>query len=146
MKNNRFSIFISYSHADEPYLKKMKRHFSFLNRKVEIWDDSKILAGQLWRSEINNALNKAKIAILLISADFFYSKFITEVELPLLLQAAKDEGAIIIPLIVKPCLFNESELSQFQSINDPNRALSKISESEQEEIFVKIASQISSIL
>lgn len=136
----RDSVFISYSHEDLHYLEKMKRHFSIFKDKVNIWDDSKILPGQKWRISIDAALDKAKVAILLISADFLNSKFIAEVELPALLKAAENNGAIILSIIVKPCLFGEySEINQFQAINSPSKALSQMAESDQEEVFVKLS-------
>lgn len=143
----RDSVFISYSHEDLDILNKMKRHFSIFKGKVEIWDDSKILAGDKWREKINLALSKAKVAILLISADFLNSKFITEVELPLLLKAAEHEGGIVLSIIAKPCLFYEyPELSQFQALNAPSKTLVQMSESEQEELFVKLAIRLKEIM
>ncbi len=50
-------------------------------------------------------------------------------ELPPLLAAAETEGLIIMPVIVKPCRFTKTKtLSQFQSVNDPKKALLTMSE------------------
>lgn len=147
MNSNRTDIFISYCHADVEYLQKMKRHFSILRDKVKIWDDTHILAGDEWKQKIKVALSKARIAILLISADFLSSRFITEFEVPHLLDVAKSEGAVILPVILKPCLFSEyPELSKFQSINSPSRALSQMSESDQEETFVSLTLRLKHLI
>lgn len=143
----RDEIFISYSRADTEVLNKLKRHFSIFKNKVNIWDDSKILAGEEWKKSIEIALAKTKIAILLISADFFSSDFINCVELPNLLRAAENNGAIILSLIVKPCLYNEyPEINKFQALNSPTKTISQMTVSEQEEIFVKLALRIKDII
>lgn len=143
MKSNRTDVFISYCHADKIYFEKMKRHFSIFRGKITIWDDTHILAGDVWKDKIMNALSKAKIAVLLISADFFSSRFIEDIEIPHLLEAADNDGAIILCLIVKPCLFNEyPEINKFQALNSPSKALSQLSESEQEQVFVDLALRI----
>ncbi len=98
---NRTDVFISYSHKDVQYLERLKTHFAFDERKgsLSVWEDTRLSPGSPWRVEIEQAIKKTRIAILLVSADFLASKFIAETELPPLLAAAKTEGAIIIPVI-----------------------------------------------
>lgn len=106
---------------------------------IDIWDDGKLKAGSNWKQEIETALAAAKLAVLLISADFLASDFIYANELPPLLEAAKKEGATILPVIVSPCRFLRiPDLAQFQSINDPNNSLIEMSKGEQERVFVNI--------
>ena len=81
--NVRDKVFISYSHLDTSFLEQLKRHFAPFKGKIDFWDDTKIKAGKKWKQEIDNTLNKTKVGILLISADFFNSDFITTDELPL---------------------------------------------------------------
>ena len=58
------NIFISYSHFDSIFVENFKRHTVSLKNSVTFWDDSKILAGQIWLKEIDPALQKADLAIL----------------------------------------------------------------------------------
>lgn len=138
--NNVSPIFISYSHADKEWLKRLQIHIRPFEREglIYSWDDTKIKPGMNWKEEIKNALNNAKIAILLVSADFLASDFIAENELSPLLLAAEQHGTLILPVILKPCSFSHSELSKFQSLNPPSEPLIKLSEADQEELFVKI--------
>ncbi len=111
---------------------------------LDIWSDARIRAGHSWKEDIEKALAEAVIAILVISADFLASNFIIENELPPLLEAAKEKGTRIIPLIVSPCRFIQNKhLSTFQSINDPkDEILSDLTKTRQESIFVRLANAI----
>jgi TIR domain len=138
----RKKVFVSYSHRDHEWLKRLQVHLRPLERRglVEIWDDTKIRPGDEWRKEISVALDSAKVAILLISADFLASDFIAEDELPPLLAAAEKDGLLILPLILKASLFEETEsLSKFQSVNPPSEPLINLLPGKQEECFVKLS-------
>jgi hypothetical protein len=143
------SIFISYSHVDVCYLERLKVHLKPFEKKgqIDLWEDTKIKAGEKWKDKINSALEKSVVAILLISADFMASDFIVDNELPPLLKAAEEKGKVILPIIVKPCRFtNDENLSKFQAINDPKNPLSKLNENDREEIYVKVADYIDNLV
>ncbi len=143
------SIFVSYSHYDTEYLERLKIHLKPFEKKgqIDLWADTKIKAGDKWKDKINTALENSVIAILLISADFLASDFIVDNELPPLLKSAEEKGKVILPLIVKPCRFTSDEnLSKFQSINDPKHPLSKLSENDKEETYVKVADLIDNLV
>jgi hypothetical protein len=96
------TVFLSYSHSDmssEPWLERLKMYMAPLRRRgdVEIWDDSKISTGSEWRSEITQAIQRSKAAILLVGPGFLASEFITNEELPSLLQRLQREGLKIYP-------------------------------------------------
>src|SRR5262245_18489141 len=141
----RNKVFISYSHKDKAWLERLQVHLKDLERSglFERWDDTKIQSGMKWREEIRGALDSAKVAVLLISADFIASDFITRDELPPLLSAAENDGVVILPLIIKPSRFSQIEsLSQFQTVNPPDRPIIGLPEVEQESIFVKLSEDI----
>src|SRR5436305_12088628 len=133
MSENKPSVFVSYSHVDAAYLARLRVHLRPFERLgvVDLWVDSKIRPGQDWRSEIRAAINRANVAVLLISADFLASEFITENELPPLLAAAQERGVPVLPVILKPCAFFEiDELARFQAVNDPSKPLISLNEAE----------------
>ena len=105
--STRTKVFISYSHADKEWLDRLKRHLKPLVREgnLDCWDDTHIRPGDDWQQEIQNALDTAQVAVLLISADFFASDFIDETELPPLLDAAKAKGVRILPVILSASRF-----------------------------------------
>ena len=63
---------------------------------VDLWADSRITPGDRWKQEIASAMERASIAVLLVSADFLASDFVAENELPPLLEAAQREGVRIV--------------------------------------------------
>ena len=141
----RKKVFISYSHKDAEWLERLRIHLMPLERDydIDVWDDSKISPGLNWREEIKKAVESAKVAVLLVSADFLASKFIAEDELPPLLRAAKEQGATILSVILSPSRFNSTiSLSQFQAVNHPSNPIIKMPRGEQEEIFVQVSEAI----
>jgi hypothetical protein len=143
----RSKVFVSYSHFDEEYLNDIKRHFKPFLKHIDFWDDTKILPGQRWKDEIRNAINETKVAILLVSTDFLGSDFISTDELPPLLKAAQENGAVILIVILKPCLFEEfTALNQYQAMNPPSKPVAKMEYTEKEELYVNIVRQAKRIL
>lgn len=137
---NPKQIFISYAHKDVKYLQRLQVHLKQFeqNNMLNFWDDTKITPGENWLAEIKEAIASAKVAILLISADFLASKFISENELPPLLTAAEKKGTLLIPVILSPCFFEYTELAQIESVNPPNKPLSKLTNHEKEEVWARL--------
>lgn len=148
-KARRYKVQIFYSHKDLKWLNRLQIHLKPLERDglVEHWDDTLIKPGSTWRGEIRNALESAKVVVLLISADFLASDFIVRDELPPLLAAAEAEGVIILPVILSPSRFQSApSLAQFQTVNSPVKPLIGLSEGDQERIWVKLTESIESAL
>ena len=127
MPEQRSSAFISYSHKDKSALEMLKQHLKYLEEKYQlrIWDDQRIAPGAKWRNEIQAELATAKVAILLVSADFLASAFIMQEELPLLLRAAQEGSITLLSIVLRPCLFEETPLVQFQAFTQPLSAMTK---------------------
>jgi hypothetical protein len=146
-EHSRNKVFVSYSHLDKDYLTDIQRHFKPFLDQIDFWDDSKIKPGQKWKEEIIKAINETKVAILLVSTDFLGSDFIDTDELPPLLKAAEEDGAVILIIILKPCLFEEfPKLNQYQAMNPPNRSVLKMDYDEKEELYVNLVRQTKRIL
>lgn len=146
----KHSIFISYSHEDDEWLKKVRRNLKSLQRyydNVKSWSDQEIMASDVWKDEIDKALRGATIAILLISPDFMASDFITNEELQPILNKAVVEGTKILSLILRPtAMLEESGILKYQAINDPKKPLSGMTEFEQEITLVKMVETITKII
>ena len=142
----RDKVFISYSHKDKEWLDRLHVHLKPLMRdqQIDIWDDTRIAPGAKWHDEIEKALTSAKVAVLLISADFLASDFIVKEELPALLEA-QDDGVKVLSVILSPAYLSIfPSLTQFQMVNDLKKPLIDLRKGEQEEILVKLSEAIKS--
>ncbi len=137
----RDDIFISYSHEDQKWMEILKIHLQPLVRKreISIWVDSQIRAGLKWREEIIKAISRAKVAILLVSANFLASDFIAENELPPILKAAEEDGLKIIWIPINYCLYSETDIGQFQAALNPSTPLASLSEPALNKSLVEIS-------
>jgi hypothetical protein len=144
----RTKVFVSYSHDDKEWLERLRVHLSPLQREgiLDFWDDTRIRTGEKWKDKITEALKSARIAVLLVSADFLSSDFIQSNELPELLAGAESEGVIIMSIIIKPSLFTRAKnISQFQAVNPPGKPLINLSKGKQEEYWLKLAEEIARV-
>lgn len=143
-------LFISYSHADAKWLKKLQTHLKGLahysEQSLDCWDDTRIRAGDQWRAQIETALSRATAAILLLSPDFFASTFIAQQELPHLLEKARTQGLRFYILVVRPCRFGrDPNLGIFQSIHNPVKPLADLRSTDRDRVFDKLMQELEAL-
>lgn len=143
-QSDRDRIFISYSHEDAKWLNELQTMLKPLTRsgQISVWDDNQIKAGTKWKVEIETALRSAKVAVLLVSKKFLASDFIAEHELPPLLEAAKRGGVKILWVSVGSCLYEETEIADYQATSDPARPLDSLNDAELNQALVDICGKI----
>jgi len=143
----RTDIFISYCHKDKAFLDELKVFLRPLERNGTIvYDDTKIRPGAEWKAEIKNALNKAKVALLLVSPDFLASDFVMREEVPSLLKAAENEGVYILWIPLSHCLVKATPIADYQAACDPARPLDTMKKTERNKVFTKICEDIYSVM
>lgn len=156
------AIFISYAHKDNESPDPAKRWLDRLREQLEplvqqgdfaVCSDRDIELGVDWHDHIQKHLDGAQAAVLLVSPAFLASKYIRNSELPVLLRNAKDKGVKIIPIILRPCAIAESKfkypdpktgpeeftLTSLQAAGSPAKALSEMTEGEQDRALLKVA-------
>jgi hypothetical protein len=137
-------IFISYSHEDEPWKKRVALQLGVLSElgMCDAWDDRRIGVGEHWKQEIDAAMDRAFVAVLLISAHFLTSPFIKTEEVPRLL-ARRPKGLLIVPVIVSPCLWQRIEwLAELQVRPKDGQPLSLFPEPQVAQVTADLAEEI----
>ena len=100
------TIFISYSHQDEAWNKRLLPHLRALETAgvgMQVWHDRRIDGGDKWYPEIQDAMANAAAAILLISSDFLASPFCVFEEVPALLKRQEETSMLLIPVLLRQC-------------------------------------------
>ncbi len=138
----RRELFISYSHRDLKWLEQLRTHLKPLERNynLERWDDSRIKPGDKWLLEIEQALARAAVALLLVSPDFVASDFIDRKEMPSLLDAAQNQGLAILWVPLRPISLKMfPQIQQYQAVFSPVRTLADMTAVEQDRTLAKIS-------
>jgi TIR domain len=109
-------IFFSYAHKDEPLMNDVRRQLIVYERKGRIlkWHDRQIPPGSDWRTQIDGRLNTAQIVLLFISPDFIESRYCYEIEAESALRRRESGEAEVIPIILRPCAWQETPFGQLQ--------------------------------
>lgn len=140
----RDKIFISYSHKDKKLFEELKKMLAPAIREgvVDIWDDTKIAHGAKWKEEIAKALASAKVAVLLVSGDFLASEFITNHELPHLLNAAQHEGVTVFWIYLSPCLYEHTDIAAYQAAHDISKPLNSLSKPARQAVLSEVSAKL----
>ncbi|NEQ49982.1 MAG: toll/interleukin-1 receptor domain-containing protein [Leptolyngbya sp. SIO3F4] len=163
--NYRPQVFICYAHRDnenpDPEKCWLDRLLVHLNpfeaqQDLALWSDKKLEMGDTWDQEIQDTLKTVKAAVLLVSPYFLASKYIRNSELPVLLQRAKEQGVVILPVILRPCALDKVffkypdpqdgpetlSLASLQGANSTNKPLNEMSEGDQDRVLVSVANRL----
>lgn len=142
-------IFVSYSHKDEREKEKLLTHLGVLQREgfVDLWSDDCIGAGADWVSEIDEAMAQARVAILIITANFLTSDFILGQEIPTLLKRRQSEGLTVFPVIAKACAWQEVDWLVEMKVRPKNgRAIWGAGSRQVNEDLTAIAKEVAAIV
>ncbi|HEX2223105.1 MAG TPA: toll/interleukin-1 receptor domain-containing protein [Thermoanaerobaculia bacterium] len=138
------SVFLSYSHKDAVWMKRLADHLRLyeLEKLLTVWDDRQIRAGQDWLPEIESAIGQAQVAILLISNDFLISPFIRGQEVSPILERRSRDGLLVFPVIVKACNWQDVPWLQGIQARPPGKSLYGLKGDAREEALAAIAKEI----
>ncbi|MFZ2901145.1 MAG: COR domain-containing protein [Saprospiraceae bacterium] len=106
------SVFISYCHQDDSYRQELRVALSPLERlkKLKIWDDHDINAGEEWEKEVFRELNTSDIVLCLVSADYINSDFCYSEEL----NKALESGKIVVPVKIRKCAWESLPIAKLR--------------------------------
>lgn len=140
----RDQVFISYSHRDKRLMEELQAQLKPYLRSgvVTAWSDQQIASGAQWFQEIQAALAKTSVAVLLVSRDFLASDFIHEHELGPLLKEAELGGVRILWVPLRASAVEETPLQKYQAVSPPDKPLAQMSKAGRDEAWVRICKEI----
>ena len=158
--DQKIRVFISYAHEDKEWCKRIDDYLNPLERgEIEVWTDQALEYGDHWHNIISEKLEQSTVAILLVSTAFLNSDFITNKEMPVLLDAAKSKGLLIVPVILERCLVEFGiyqypdpksgpetlNLASLQSVGSPTEPIGRLNKAQQNDLLYELAKRILSL-
>ena len=110
--------------------------------ELDLWEDTRLIAGQEWDLEIRQAIAHAGVAVALVSPNFLASRWVMQGELPEMVKAAEDGGLRLLWAHISAAQWEETPVNRFQAAHDPTVPLDRLPEPEQNEILKSIAKQM----
>ncbi len=105
-------MFVSYSKYDEAYLQDFEEHLVTLKTEGLItFNCREIELGKEWDKEIKKQIDECDVMVCLLSVKFLNTDYIGKIEIP----KAIEQNKIIIPIIIKACDWEDSELGKYQA-------------------------------
>ena len=137
------NIFYSYAHEDEEYKDQLEKTLTVLRKQkiINDWSDRRIAPGSDWEEDINTHLEMADIILLMVSNDFILSDYCYDTETVFALEQHENKEAKVIPIILRPCLWQETNFKHLQVLPKDGEAISLI-QKDPEVIWVEIAEKI----
>jgi len=137
-------VFVSYSHRDDRWLEALQKKLApiLAGRELSLWADTRIVPGTRWREDLEDAIGRAAIAILLVTPNYLASQYIADHELTRILSAAVTREIKVLWIPISASLVAETEIAEFQAAYDPARPLDTLAQGQRNRAWVEIGSAI----
>ncbi len=145
---NKLTVFISYSHVDEKEKDKLLSHLGVLQAAnlLDLWSDDHISPGGNWEQEIKESIDRAKVAILLIT-DKFLSSDSSLQEVRRLLERRSTEGLIVFPVIARHCAWEQVEwLAKMNVMPEDRQPIWRAGDQDADQYLADIARKVVSVI
>lgn len=118
-------VFFSYAHEDEALMNDVRRQLVVFDRQdiIRKWHDRQISPGTEWRGQIDSRLQHSHLILLFISPHFFESDYCYDVEMTEAMRRHQQGIARVIPVILRPCLWETAPFAQLQALPTDGRAV-----------------------
>jgi hypothetical protein len=116
--NRPIEIFFSYAHEDEALMDVVRLQLVVRERLGEIvkWHDRMIPAGDAWRSEIDDRIERANVILLFMSPHFLASRYCYEIEGEVALRRHREGTAQVIPVVLRACDWTVTPFGELQAL------------------------------
>ena len=146
MSKDKLNIFLSYAPEDEAMKSELDKALVALKRKgeIEVWQERQLLAGEEEDKAIQEEILAADIILLLVSIDFINSKEIWEKQLLVAMQRQEKNEARVIPVILRPCDWQEMPFGKLKALPSGEIPVTKIADTD--EAYTNIAIGIRTVV
>jgi len=142
--STEIEVFFCYSHVDEELRDQLEKHLSLIQREglIKSWHDRKIGAGQEWDDQISVNLDRARLILLLVSADFIASEYCWGIEMTRAMAKHEAGTAHVIPIILRPCDWQNAPFGKLQALPKDGVPVVSAKWHSQDEAFLDISKGI----
>lgn len=143
------NAFISFAHEDDALRAELETHLKLLRRLslLDTWTDRRIAPGAEWKGQIDEALERADLILLLVSADFIASDYCWDIEMERALVRAAEGSATLVPIVVRTCKWKDAPFSKYQVLPDEGKAVTAGgSKSARDKAWTNVADGIEALL
>jgi hypothetical protein len=139
-------VFFSYAHTDEELRNALEKHLQLLQRQgvIKAWHDRKIEAGTAWQSTIDQHLKRARVILLLVSADFLASDYCWGIEMQQAMARHEAGNVRVIPVILRDVDWHTAPFGKLQVL--PTGGKPVTSWPNRDEAFANVARGIRSAI
>jgi len=137
------TVFFSHADEDERFVERLARHLSALEAQgiIRCWSRRDVPPGASVEEVVQRYLLSADLILLFVTADYLEMK---DAEARCAIEQAKSRGVRVIPILVRPCHWEESRFGEMQTLPRDRRAVTTWPE--QEEAWSVIAREITKTL
>lgn len=141
-------LFISYSHADEEFMKELLKELKPLEREklIEVWHDRMLEPGEEWKKSIDQNLNDSDVVLLLVSRDFINSYYCYEKEMARAMERRQAGEATVISILLRPCNWQDTPLGGFQAIPRDDKPIDSTHWHSQDEAYQNVGKELRGVI
>lgn len=112
------SLFICYARANERTVRQLIPGLKVLARRGYIvpWRDTDLIPGEDWDETIKQKLMDARIILFMVSREFLASDYVTEHERPLAISLMKQNKAVVVPILLSDCLWQDEDFASLEKL------------------------------
>jgi hypothetical protein len=134
---DRSRVYLSYSYKDKIWFDRL---FGEQSRFIfDVWDDTRVASDE---KRISEGISYARVAVLLVSANYLASDIIMHKQLPLVLEAANRGELRVVWVPISASLWSSTPLAKFQAAIDPSTPFESLEAGEQRIRLAQILTMI----
>lgn len=139
-------IFISYSHrghgpAWKAALVRALQVFE-TQHLLDVWQDGKIRVSSFWEGDIDQAMNDAQLAVVLLTKEALESEFILNAEFPCLRDRQRNHKLTVFPVVCEECDWRAHDWLRATQAPNGSNPIATLRPDSQERVFRQLANDI----